>query len=226
MTMARGWLYPGMALACAAVVFVGFAPTYFLRPADAEPLPMLVHVHGLAYTAWMLLLIAQVFLISAARKDVHKVLGYAGAVLAAAMIVLGVVVALVAARRGVAEGQAEEARSFLLIPLGGMVSFGAFIVLGVINRARPDRHRRLMLLATIAILPAAMGRIPGIAGAPGPFMVVFISLLAVVPIADRLAGRPFSPVSVWGGLALFVWEVGRFVAAPSAAWRAVAERLV
>jgi hypothetical protein len=225
MTMARGWLYPLMALACAVIVFVGFAPTYFLRAADADPLPFLTHVHGLAYTGWVLLLITQTMLIAGSRKELHKSLGYAGAALAVGMVVLGVIVSLASARRGVQLGQADEARSFLLIPLGAMLSFSIFIGFGVLNRARPDRHRRYMLLSTIAILPAAIGRIPALAD-PGPFLVCFISLLAVVPIVDRLKGRPMSAISVWGGLALVVWELGRFLASETAAWRAVAERLV
>jgi hypothetical protein len=43
-----------MALAIGAIVFAGFAPTYYLRPYfHPEPLSPLLHVHGLVFTAWI-----------------------------------------------------------------------------------------------------------------------------------------------------------------------------
>ena len=59
--------YPGLALAMLAVVFVGFAPSYYLKGAiGSRPLPLLFHVHGAAFTAWMLLLVTQAALVASA----------------------------------------------------------------------------------------------------------------------------------------------------------------
>lgn len=215
-----------MAAAIAIVVFAGFAPTYHLRGlSETAPLPVLVHIHGLAFTAWTLLLMAQVGLVEAGRRDVHRRLGVIGAVLAGAMIGLGVAVALAAARREVAAGNADEALAFLIIPLGGMVAFGALVGAGVLWRRRPEVHRRLMVLATLAILPAAIGRIPGL-DHPLWFSLVFGGLLAAAPIHDLVSGRRPHPLSLWGGIGLYLWELGRFMAQGSAWWRAIAERLV
>lgn len=225
MAPARGWFYPGMAMACLLTVAIGFGPSYYLRPADAPPLPLLTHIHGVVFTAWILMFLAQVSLVAAGWRDRHRVLGVAGAVLAIGMVVLGVVVALASARRGVAAGQAREALGFLIVPLGDILSFAVLAGCGIAYRTRTDLHRRLMLMATIATLPAAIGRMPGL-DQPGPFSVYFLALLAAAPIRDRLAGRRPHPVSLWGGIAVYVSELGRFMAQQSPVWLAIAERLV
>lgn len=225
MTPTRGWFYPAMAVVCLLIVLAGFAPTYYLRAADAPPLPAITQVHGLVFTAWMLLFLAQVTLVATGRRVVHTRLGVIGAVLAAVMIVLGLVVSLDSARRAVAAGNGDEALAFLIVPLGSMLSFGVLIGWAVAYRTRIDIHRRLMLMATIAILPAAIGRIPQM-GDPLPFTVIFLGLLMAPVVADRLAGRPLSRLSLWGGLVLYVYELGRFMSQQSSWWMAIARWLV
>jgi hypothetical protein len=44
--------FPGMAALLLTIVFLGFAPTYYLRPDDAAPLPVYLHVHGAGLTLW------------------------------------------------------------------------------------------------------------------------------------------------------------------------------
>ena len=39
--------FSGMSVLLITLVFAGFAPTYYLRPADAVPLPVYVQVHDL-----------------------------------------------------------------------------------------------------------------------------------------------------------------------------------
>jgi hypothetical protein len=76
--------YLAMSLACAVTAFAGFAPTYFFRGLSSlPPLPIHVHFHGAAFTAWMLLLITQTALVRADRRDLHRRIGMVGAVVAA-----------------------------------------------------------------------------------------------------------------------------------------------
>ena len=52
--------FSGMTVAFAVIVFIGFAPTYFLRPLSDQPgLPWLVHLHGALFSAWILLRLIQ-----------------------------------------------------------------------------------------------------------------------------------------------------------------------
>ena len=70
-----------MSVAMAAMTFAGFARTYFLAGLNDGPRPVLtpiVHLHGALATAWILLLIVQTRLIAYGRRDIHKLLGFAG----------------------------------------------------------------------------------------------------------------------------------------------------
>ena len=65
--------FGAMALIMVAATFVGFAPSSYLAPAfGGKPLSLLLHVHGVVFTLWMLLYLAQTGLISARRTDIHR----------------------------------------------------------------------------------------------------------------------------------------------------------
>src|SRR5580692_4256400 len=86
--------FSGMALLLLTTVFVGFAPTYYLAGVFHAPLPSwIIHLHGAAFSCWILLLITQTSLVSAGRVDIHRRLGIAGFLLACLMVVLGVMAA-------------------------------------------------------------------------------------------------------------------------------------
>ena len=97
--------YGGMAVAMGLTVLAGFASTYYLRfltggpkaTLSGGPFTTLVYVHGALFTAWVLLFIVQTALVAGRRVAVHRRLGGAGAVLAAAMIVAGTFIAIATA---------------------------------------------------------------------------------------------------------------------------------
>src|SRR5215470_2562761 len=85
------YFFSGMALLMLGTVFEGFARTYYLAGVFHAPLPsLIIHIHGAAFTCWILLLVTQTSLIAADRTDIHRKLGLAGFCLAALMVVLGV----------------------------------------------------------------------------------------------------------------------------------------
>src|SRR3989337_4544394 len=69
--------YSRMALFLALLVFLGFAPSFYLRdvvpsyPRPNPTLPPSVLLHGGLFTLWMLLVIGQTQLIAAGRRDMH-----------------------------------------------------------------------------------------------------------------------------------------------------------
>ena len=65
--------FPAMSSLLVVLVFLGFAPTYYLRPVTAGPIPAYLHVHGAAMTAWFLLLLVQTALIATRRRAIHRV---------------------------------------------------------------------------------------------------------------------------------------------------------
>src|SRR5215207_2765412 len=91
--------YTGMAVAFVFTVFAGFARTYFLRPYFGTPaLTPLLHLHGVVFTSWLVLLLAQTALVAANRTRVHRSLGVAGAFLAALMVFVGCATAVIRAK--------------------------------------------------------------------------------------------------------------------------------
>lgn len=219
--------YGGMAIAMVLTCFAGFAPSYYLRAHSASPPPMtwLLHLHGAVFTLWIALLATQTSLIAANKTSLHRRLGAAGGVLALAMMVLGAALAISRARQGLL-GQAAGIPPlvFLAIPLTSVFVFPTLIGAALYFRKRADLHKRLILIATIEILSAAVGRLPGIVTA-NPFVlfaVADIFLLAIV-VYDLVSRGRLHPATLWGGLFLVASQVGRVLIAPTATWLAFAQ---
>src|SRR5262245_41499278 len=124
--------YCAMALAAIAAVFIGFSRTYYLRSRFQDgPLPFYLQVHGTAFSAWMMLFLTQTSLVAARRTDVHRRLGWAGAALAAFMVVIALTAAVVSGRRNFAAGFENESLTFLTTPVFSMVVFLALVATAI-----------------------------------------------------------------------------------------------
>jgi hypothetical protein len=209
-------------------VLLGFARSFFLRPlfpgwpSPSEPV---FYVHGALFATWMFLLVAQTGLVAVGRTAVHRRLGVAGALLACGMVALGTYAALVAARRpGGFVGIPVPPLQFLAIPLFDMVFFAAFVALAVARRRDAQSHKRLMLLASVNLVAAAIARWPVVhsVGAPPLFFGLtdlFVVALAVWDVRSR--GR-LHPVTLWGGALFVLSQPLRLVVSGTAAWMAFA----
>jgi hypothetical protein len=180
--------FSGMAVLLCICVYIGFSPTYFQAGLLHAPLPSpILHVHGAVFTLWMLLFLVQAALISAHRVKWHRSLGTIAFCLPPIMIVLGVIAAIDALRRGVRIGPLEPSVS-LAIPLIGIACFTVLIYASWRARRRPDAHKRLILLATIGLVEAAFGRFPWsrIGFPPAAGAVTGVGVLVLLVIAYDL----------------------------------------
>ena len=225
--------YGGMAVTMALVVFVGFAPSYYLRAFYDNPvtftgkttLTPLVHGHGALFTVWVVLFVAQTALIASHRVRTHRRLGIAGAVVGAAMIVVGLKTMIAsAALGGTAPG--IDPLSFMAIPFVDMVLFATYLGSALWLRRNKEAHKRLMLLAYISIITAAVARWPWVRPL-GPLVFFGLSsLLLVAGIAyDAASRRRIHPVYIWGGGLLLLSVPGRLALSGTAAWMAFARML-
>lgn len=126
------------------------------------------------------------------------------------MIVIGVVAAIDALGRKVTIGPLDPAVS-LAIPLLGIVGFTVLIFASWRARRKPDAHKRLILLATIGLVEAALGRFPwnrmGISPAGGA--VTGLGILVVFVIAwDLFSLHRIHRSTAWG--APLTFAVGAF----------------
>jgi hypothetical protein len=226
--------YGGMAIAMALTVFAGFAPTFYLRSVFGSPssvtgaasLTPLAQAHGAVFTAWVLLFVVQTSLVASHRVKVHQRLGIAGSVLAAAMVILGLQMAVAAAARDSAPPGIDPL-AFLAIPIFDMVVFPIFVAAALWFRRDKELHKRLMLLAYISILVAAVARLPGAIslGPLGFFGLTFIFLLIAI-VYDLGSRRRVHPAYVWGGSFLVLSVPVRLMVSGTDTWRAFAGFLV
>jgi hypothetical protein len=157
-------------------------------------------------TLWMLLFLVQTALVSAGRVAWHRTLGTVAFCLPPIMIVLGIVAAIDALKRGVMIGPLDPAVS-LAIPLLGMPVFTAVILGAWLTRRRPDAHKRLIFYATIGLCEAAFGRFPwsamGIAPAAGA--VIGLGFLIVLMLAyDLISLHRIHRAAMWAAPLTFI----------------------
>jgi hypothetical protein len=225
----RRWerkFYITIAVICASLIFAGFARTYFLRGFFHSPaLRPLLQLHGAIFTSWLVLLIAQTSLVAAKRTDIHRKLGVAGGVLAGLMVVVGYIVAVHAAQRGVAP-LGIPPLAFLAIPLGDLFVFTGLVAAALIYRRKPDTHKRLMVLATIGILAPGVGRLP-FAFITGPVQIyAMVDVVLLICIAyDLVTRKRVHPAYIWGGLFLVLSEPLRLMLAGTHVWMSFAQWL-
>jgi len=221
------FFFSGMVLAMLATVFVGFAHSYYLAGVFKAPLPnLLIHVHGAAFTCWILLLVTQTSLVSAGRVDIHRRLGIAGFLLGCAMVILGVLAATDSLARN-AGPPGRDAQAFYLIPIMNMVIFAVLLYLAFRARRDPAAHKRLICIATVSMLIAALARWPFsmVQGKPmiaGLFSYIFLLLLVAY---DLWSTRKVHRVTLWAGAFVIVLQQICYPVGHTAAWHAFASRV-
>lgn len=142
-----------MALVAVAVALTGFATTFFIPLARGRfEAPPVVYAHAIATFSWIGLFLVQPALIQNRAYDVHVRMGVLGAFIAVTVAVTGLRVGVFAATRDFAAGGGATAISGLLGVVTSMTMFLALVGAAIAFRAKPETHKRLMLLATIVVL--------------------------------------------------------------------------
>ncbi len=224
-----------MALACAAVAFLGFAPTFFLPLAAGKfSAPPSVLIYGIVFFAWSLYFVYQARLPAAGKVARHRSVGLIGVSLATAMTIFGFIAGVTSMQRAAAVGQTDAGIAFSIVPWSGILFFAVVFALGIAMVRRPEVHKRLMLLAGISILDAAVARWfltflapPGPPGPPPvavtipPAFVAYLLLVVAIVHDWRSRGRPHA-VYVIGGIALVAVKLLNLPISESHAWHAFA----
>jgi hypothetical protein len=228
--------YFGMTLFLTAGLLLGFARTFFLKPwfqdwakVHGAPEPFFAF-HGAVFVAWFTLLFVQISLIGAGRIRLHRQLGLLGAMLGALMVVVGVLGSLIAAKRPTGFIDVPmPALEFLVLPFGNSILFGTFFALAILKRRKPQSHKRLILIATMFLMEAAVARWPFsfmTMALPIPrfTMLELGSDLFLLPLIawDLYSERRLHPVTLWGGLTLITFQFTRFIISGTAIWLAFA----
>ena len=152
------YFYFLLSLIVAVVIVAGFSKTVDAGLIHAAPRrPVLLWLHGAAFSAWVVFFILQSGLVRIRKVSWHRTLGWFGAALAALMVVLGCVVSVVMGRFDALVIKNPDP-AFLSVTFWDMVAFGTLVGLAIVWRGKPEAHRRLLVLATCGLLDAGFGR--------------------------------------------------------------------
>lgn len=240
----RRWFYISVGLLVILLNGVAFAPGMIDPSRRNVPLPLtpLVTAHAVLAVAWLALFLAQATLVAKRRVALHRRVGVAGGLIAAAFVGVGSFAVIEQARRGfdlsgdisrlAPPGQPPDPAATLSIVFF-FSSFAVLVGLGLYYRHRPAVHRRLMLLAMIGALtptPLAhlIGHWPALQARGG--LVVLVAMLATLfasAIYDRISEGRIHPISIWVPPLLVGWQlVVNTLIVPSAFWRGIAARVI
>jgi hypothetical protein len=204
-----------------AIVVTGFAPTFFLNAYMAKrPIPAHVVLHGIVGTSWYLLLLTQSGLVYFRQTKLHRRIGTTGLWVAIGMFAVTAFAAMLVfpirlaagMPLGEIEGLLHMARPAQMVrDIGAVAAFAGYIYLALRWRRDVETHKRLMLLGSVILSSAAIGRLgwlaPGLIPAPILPLVVLFPLLGALIVNDLATLGRVHRATSWGGAGL----VGAFV---------------
>ena len=232
--------YFGMAVTCGLIALLGFLPTYWAPLASGSlSVAPVIHLHGLLFTAWAVFFVVQAHLATSGRIARHRALGLVGISLASLMLLVGLAAAIHSVETQIAAGQGVRGRSFMIVPVTTILFFACTVAIAIAKRRRTEVHRRLMLVASAAILMAAVARLVRLAltqsgqltGPPPiefsilPALITDLLIVAAMIHDRRTQGRVHPAYWIAGGTWLAI-QLGRIPFSRTPAWQAVVDWLL
>ena len=225
------YFFSAVALLMLVSVFIGFARSYFLAGVFRAPLPSpIIHIHGAAFTAWILLLVTQTSLVAAGRTDIHRRLGLAGFFLGCLMVILGVMASTDSLVRHAAllDPFGRDPKAFYLVPMSEMVIFAVLLYFAFRNRKDSPAHKRYIYIATTSLMVAAIARWP-LAFSSRKILVasllsdIFLLLLVAY---DLWSTRKIHRATLWAGASLVFIQQIRLPLGKTALWHSIADWVI
>lgn len=228
----RSYLYVGIGVLLALVVFLAFARTYWVPLANGSLRQhAAIHVHATLFFVWTALFLTQAALAAGGRLALHRRVGLFGIALAGAMVLSGLLASVVTMHAAIGTPREPIVRANTGLSIGAMLMFTTFMALAVAHLTTPERHKRFIVLAMFSMLQAAIARIflpfPAI-GYPlrtllGALAVDAI-LLTIIALDARRHGR-VSRVYVGGFAFLVVVQIARRAVLDTPFWLAFTDWL-
>lgn len=156
----RPTFYFWMTVALALVIFGGFGVSYFqpMASGNLRPMSPVVHLHGLFYFSWMLLLIVQSGLVNSGNVILHRTLGTLGISLATGLIIFASIISVVNIAASLEFGSNPFLFQLMYLNVAAIISFTILFSMAMNRTRQSDYHRRYILIATIAFIGAGINR--------------------------------------------------------------------
>jgi hypothetical protein len=195
-----------------AYVFGGFTLAAIERyvTGDTTHMPPVVHLHGVTFISWMTLLMVQTFLINVRNVALHRSLGTFGIALGTAVLFTGALISLLGMSNGDPSGPFFYDLMYLSIM--ALLGFGFLFTLAIRQARKPENHRRLILFATIPLLPPGINRTYQVAFQLDylPVLATYLTMAAIavaILVHDWRANGKISRASMIGAAVVFGQEL-------------------
>jgi hypothetical protein len=205
--LAERTFYLSMMAAIFLLVLWGFAPSFFLRGLLTPPATYIDRpdwmswafiAHGLLATGWLLMFAIQTVLIGRKQLRLHKAIGQSAYFLYFANVATGVFVGFLGARYGF-HAVPFDSITFAAVPWLVILAFAILGLAGLKERRDPQRHKRLMLLATIALADAGIARVTFFHGLLPQWMSATALFLIPLVVWDLATLRRLHRTTILGG---------------------------
>ncbi len=225
----RSRFYLIMAIALNVVVFWGFSITYFAPilfqqsafGGNVADLPLIVHLHGLSFFLFYLLLLLQTSLILMSNRRLHRRMGIASVALVVTMAVTGFIIVTVNVHNPPPPGAPPIWTLFGPAILSTLILFVGFYALALRNRRQSETHKRYIVVASAAVLGAAAFRVllgilgPNLWNIPAGILLANLAIVAGMLHDRNVDGRIHRVY--WTGIIVCVSTEILFLALPHTA---------
>jgi FtsH-binding integral membrane protein len=181
--------------------------------------------HGLLATSWLILFAVQTVLIGRKQLRLHKAIGKAAYPIYFANIATGVFVGFLGARYGF-HAVPFDSITFSALPWMVILAFAVLGWAGLKERRDPQRHKRLMLLATIALADAGIARVTLLHALLPPWMSATALLLIPLVGWDLATLRRLHRTTILGGLLVAAAVLLAVPVGSSEPWHAVVSTII
>jgi len=207
-----------MACLFPVLVLLGFTPSYMMVYSGAAQLHWFAHVHGAIMSSWLIVFLVQSVLAAKGNLKFHRKLGLFAAGLGV-LVWLCMVTASIRGRAAYYFPPEDDVWDILLIELYASSLFAVFFTWGMLARKNAAAHKRLVLLATIIIMTAAVDRIRFLPGATQMSRFIYLDMLLIpLFIYDIVTLKRIHKITVLGALIFVILQISITLAWGSLAW--------
>ena len=243
------WIYVGTVATFITITLAGFIPDSLEKMAAVSsgarpPFPLVMHLHAALMGSYLTLLFAQTWLAATGRIRWHMQLGILAAAIVPLLVIIGFMLVHTIYHETLTAAHTNEPHlhskfaamlarkeNILLVQIRMGVLFPLFVTIGLLARITDaGLHKRMMMLATVVVLPPAIDRILWL---PSTFPFSFATtelymLLAIAPmfIWDTLRNSSIHKAYlIWLGFTL-PFAIALYGLWDTPLWHGVAQRLL
>jgi hypothetical protein len=206
--------YAGLAWLLVIVAVAGFAPrsVAIVSGTMANP-PLVVHLHAAVMASWTMLLAMQATLSLAGRMDLHRKWGLASLVVGPLVLIMLVAITVIRQNDVAGTPAGPLVNNILFVQIRAILLFPIFFIWALrTRRTDPQTHKRMMLLATLGLLDAAIARMTWLPYNvfPDDYLAVHLYLLLLLVPAllyDLIRLRRIHRAWLWGLGLMLPWVV-------------------